>query len=116
MKFRAAQANGKPIQGVSNMIQDLVYVVDKEPDFAEAHNMLALARLQGGGVHSAAESITVAIELSPRNEEYLLNLAQIDLAGKKVGRCDALARPASGQLKSGKSRRSRARVWPTCPR
>ena len=83
VKFRAAQVNRKPIQGVSNMIQDLVYVVDKEPDIAEAHHMLALARLQGGGVHSATGSITIAIQLSPRNEEYLLNLAQIDLAGKK---------------------------------
>ncbi len=83
VKFRAAQLGQKPIAGVSNMIQDLVFVVDKEPDYAEAHNMLALARLQGGGVHSATESIRVAIQLSPRSEQYLLNLAQIDLAGKK---------------------------------
>jgi tetratricopeptide (TPR) repeat protein len=83
VKFRAAEVNQKPIEGVSNMIQDLIFVVDKEPDFAEAHNMLAVARLQGGGVHSAAESIKVAIQLSPRSELYLLNLAQIDLAGKK---------------------------------
>jgi len=82
-KFRAAQSGQKPIEGVSNMIQDLVFVVDKQPDFAEAHNMLALARLQGGGVHSATEAIKVAIQLSPRSERYLLNLAQIDLAGKK---------------------------------
>ena len=90
VKFRAAQVNRKPIQGVSNMIQDLVYVVDKEPDFAEAHNMLAMARLQGGGVHSAAGSIAIAIQLSPRNEQYLLNLAQIDLAGKKWDDATAL--------------------------
>jgi tetratricopeptide (TPR) repeat protein len=83
VKFRAAQLGQKPIEGVSNMIQDLVFVVDKEPDLAEAHNMLALARLQGGGVHSATEAIRVAIQLSPRNEQYVLNLAQIDLAGKK---------------------------------
>jgi len=82
-KFRAAQSGQKPIEGVSNMIQDLVFVVDKEPDFAEAYNMLALARLQGGGVHSAIEAIKVAIQLSPRSEQYLLNLAQIDLAGKR---------------------------------
>ena len=90
VKFRAAQVNRKPFQGVSNMIQDLVYVVDKQPDFAEAHSMLALARLQGGGVHSATESIKVAIQLSPRNEQYLLNLAQIDLAGKKWDDATAL--------------------------
>ena len=83
VKFRAAQLGQRPIEGVSNMIQDLVFVVDKEPDLAEAHNMLALARLQGGGVHSATEAIKVAIQLSPRNEQYVLNLAQIDLAGKK---------------------------------
>ena len=90
LKFRVAQLSGRPIDGVSNMIQDLVFVVDKEPDMAEAHNMLALARLQGGGVHSATESIKVAIQLSPRNEQYLLNLAQIDLAGKKWDDATAL--------------------------
>ncbi len=83
LRYRAAQSAGKPIDGVSNMIQDLIFVVDKEPDFAEAHNMLALARLQGGSVHSAAESIRVAIMLNPRSEQYLLNFSQIDLAGKK---------------------------------
>ena len=83
VKFHAARSSRNPFEGVSNMIQDLVAVVDWDPDFAEAHNMLALARLQGGGVHSATESIRVAIQLSPRNEQYVLNLAQIDLAGKQ---------------------------------
>ena len=82
-KFQAAQSTRTPIQGVSNMIQDLVAVVDWNPDFAEAHNMLAMGRLAGGGVHAATDSIKVAIQLSPRNQQYLLNLAQIDLAGKK---------------------------------
>jgi hypothetical protein len=82
-KFRAAQSRRSKLQGVSNVIQDLVAVVDWDPDFAEAHNMLAMARLEGGGVHAATDSIRVAIQLSPRNQQYLLNLAQIDLAGKK---------------------------------
>jgi hypothetical protein len=90
VKFRASQSSQKPFDGVSNMIQDLVFVVDKEPDMAEAHNMLALARLQGGGVHSATDPIKVAIQLSPRNEQYVLNLAQIDLAGKKWDDATAL--------------------------
>ena len=72
------------------MVQDLVAVVDLEPEFAEAHNMLAMARLQGGGVHAAMESIRVAIQLSPRNEQYLLNLAQIELAGKQWDDATAL--------------------------
>ena len=83
VKYRAAQSSHQPILGVSNMIQDLVAVVDFDPDFAEAHHMLAVARLQGGGVHSAMESIRVASQLSPRNEQYLLDLARIELAGKQ---------------------------------
>ncbi len=48
VKFRAAQSSrGTRFEGVSNMIQDLLVVLDWEPDFAEAHNMLAMARLAG---------------------------------------------------------------------
>jgi len=96
------------------MIQDLVFVVDQQPDFAEAHNMLALARLQGGGVHSATEAIKVAIQLSPRSEQYLLNLAQIDLAGKRWDD----ATPCSSVSKTArirKSRKRRGKIWTTCP-
>ena len=80
------------------MIQDLVAVVDWNPDFAEAHNMLAMGRLAGGGVHAATDSIKVAIQLSPRNEQYLLNLAQIDLAGKKWDDATALLEPLKNSL------------------
>jgi hypothetical protein len=83
LKFRASQSSKQPFQGVSNMMQDLLAVLDWKPDFAEALNLLALARLQGGGIHSAREAIQVAIQLSPRNEQYLLNRARIELAGKQ---------------------------------
>ena len=99
VKFRAARLSGKPIEGVSNMIQDLIFVVDKEPDMAEAHDMLAVARLQGGGVHAATDSIRVAIQLSPRNELYLLHLAQIDLAGKKWDEATPLLERLKGSSK-----------------
>jgi tetratricopeptide (TPR) repeat protein len=82
-KFKVSQSTRKPIQGVSNLIQDLVAVIDWNPDFAEAHNMLAMGRLDGGGVHAATDSMRVAIQLSPRNQQYLLNMVQIDFAGKK---------------------------------
>jgi Flp pilus assembly protein TadD len=90
VKFRAAQSSRSPIQGVSNMVQDLLAVLDWNPDFAAAHNMLAMARLQGGGVHAAMDAIRVAIQLSPRNDQYLMNSAQIDLAGKKWDDATAL--------------------------
>ncbi|MGH9529611.1 MAG: tetratricopeptide repeat protein, partial [Terriglobales bacterium] len=83
MKYQQAQAGGGEIPGLPNMMQDLRTVIDWKPDFAEAYNMLAMARLEGGGIHSAMDAMLPAIQLSPRNEQYLLNLARIDMADKK---------------------------------
>ena len=44
--------------------------------------MLAMAELEGGGVHAAMDSMRAAIQLNPRNQSYLLNMAQIYMAGK----------------------------------
>jgi len=82
--------DGRSFPGLSNMIQDLRVVLDWSPDLAEAYNMLAMARLEGGGVNSALESMRAAIALSPRNNEYLLGLAQIYMAGKKWDDATAL--------------------------
>jgi len=77
------EANGGMIPGLANFMQDLRAVIDWNPEFAEAYDMLAVARLQGGGVHSAMDAIRPAIQFSPRNQTYLLNLAQIEMAGKQ---------------------------------
>ena len=82
--------DGRSFPGLSNMIQDLRVVLDWNPDLAEGYNMLAMARLEGGGVNSALESMRAAIALSPRNSEYLLGLAQIYMAGKKWDDATAL--------------------------
>lgn len=82
--------DGRSFPGLANMIQDLRVVLDWSPDLAEGYNMLALARLEGGGVNSALESMRAAIRLSPRNTEYLLGLAQIYIAGKKWDDATAL--------------------------
>jgi tetratricopeptide (TPR) repeat protein len=90
VKYRAAQASGQPFHGLSNMMQDLRAVLDWNPDFAEAYSMLAMARVEGGGINSAMESMRAAIQLSPRNENYLLNMGQIYMAGKKWDAATAL--------------------------
>ena len=90
VKYRAAQASGQPIQGLANMMADLRAVLDWDPDFAEAYSMLAMARVQGGGTNAAMESMRRAIELNPRSEYYLLNMAQIYMAGKKWDTATAL--------------------------
>lgn len=82
VKYHAAQSSGGELQGLGNMMQDLRAVLDIYPDFAQAYYLLALARLEGGGINSALESIRAAIQLNPRSELYLLGLAQIYMAGK----------------------------------
>ncbi len=83
LKYRTAQTNHEEIGGLANMMIDLKVAIDWYPDFAEAFNMLAMARIEGGGAASALESMKQAIALSPRNEQYVLNLGQVQEAGKK---------------------------------
>jgi len=90
VKYHAAESSGHPFQGLSNMMQDLRAVLDWNPEMAEAYSMLAMARVEGGGVNSAMEAMRAAIQLSPRNQGYLLNMAQIYMAGKKWDAATAL--------------------------
>lgn len=90
VKFRRARFTAQPIQGLANAQQDLRAVIDWAPTFAEAYAMLARVRTEGGGINSAIESMRNAIQFSPRNEQYRLDMAHILLAGKKWDDADAL--------------------------
>ena len=83
LKYRKAQVTHKEMQGIANMMQDLRAVLDWYPEFADAYNMLGMARVEGGGINSALEAQKQAIALAPRNIEYQYNLGQIYVAGKK---------------------------------
>jgi tetratricopeptide (TPR) repeat protein len=83
LKYKTAQAHHEEMQGLANMMIDLKVTLDWYPDFAEGYNMLAMARIEGGGAASAMESIKSAMALSPRNEQYVFNFGQIQEAGKK---------------------------------
>ncbi|MEY2414263.1 MAG: hypothetical protein QOD84_2869 [Acidobacteriaceae bacterium] len=96
VKYHVAQAGGKQVQGLANMLQDLQIVIDWKPQFAEAYNLLAMARMDGGGANSAMTAERQAIALSPRNATYLLNLAHMEEAAKKWD----LAKPLLETLKS----------------
>lgn len=98
LRFRMAQNSGQAIEGgLANVQQDLRAVVDWDPEFAEAYHLLGLAEVQGGGTHAAADSMRKAIELSPRNRRYVLDLADIYLAQKNWDQAQALLE----QLKAG---------------
>ena len=90
VKYRASGDGAQSIQSLGNMMQDLRSTLDWYPEFAEAYNMLAMARLQGGGVNSATEAMRAAMLISPRNQTYVLNMARIYLAGKKWDAAAAL--------------------------
>jgi tetratricopeptide (TPR) repeat protein len=104
VKYQKAQATRQEIQGLANMMQDLRAVTDWYPDFADAYNMLGMARVEGGGINSALEAQRQAIALAPRNVEYQFNLGQIYVAGKKWD----LARELFTRLKAGPDRTAAA--------
>ncbi len=83
LRFKMEQA-GQPMEGaLANVQQNLRMVIDWDPQFAEAYHMLGLAELEGGGTHAAIDTMRTAIQLAPRKEAYVYNLAEIYLAGKK---------------------------------
>jgi tetratricopeptide (TPR) repeat protein len=83
LKYRSAQARRGDIQGLANMMQDLKNVLDWYPELADAYDLLAMARMEGGGPEAAMQSERAAIGLSPRNQIYLYHFAQIYIADKK---------------------------------
>jgi tetratricopeptide (TPR) repeat protein len=89
VRYHLAQTGQAP-GGLPNMMQDLRQVLDWDPEFAAARGMLAMAQLEGGGSHAALDSMRAAILLAPRNQSYLLNLAQIYMAGKSWDAAAAL--------------------------
>ena len=82
VKYHAAEGSSEGFHGLGNMMQDLRATLDWYPDFAQAYAMLAIARIEGGGINSALEAIRAAVRLSPRNESYGLILAKVYMAGK----------------------------------
>jgi hypothetical protein len=83
LKYRIANAKHADIQGLPNMMQDLRAVLEWYPQFADAYDLMAMARKVGGGSVAAMQAEHAAIQLSPRNQEYVYHLAQIYIEAKK---------------------------------
>jgi tetratricopeptide (TPR) repeat protein len=90
LKRRLADSTAAAVQGLPNMMQDLRLMLDWAPEFAEAHAMLAMAQLEGGGTNAAMDSMRAALQVAPRNQSYVLGMAQIYLAGKHWDAATAL--------------------------
>ena len=90
LKYRAAQAKHGDIQGLANMMQDLRAVLEWFPEFADAYDLTAMARMEGGGSTAAMQAERAAMQLSPRDERYVFHLAEIYIAAKKWEAAQAL--------------------------
>jgi hypothetical protein len=83
LKYRIAKTKHTDIQGLPNMMQDLRAVLDWYPEFADAYDLMAMARKVGGGPVAAMQAERAAMQLSPRNQEYVYHLAEIYIEAKK---------------------------------
>jgi hypothetical protein len=90
LKYRIAQTKHTDIQGLPNMMQDLRAVLDWRPEFAAAYDLMAMARMAGGGSMTAMQAERAAIQQSPRNQEYLYHLGEIYVSAKKWDAAKAL--------------------------
>jgi hypothetical protein len=83
LKYRIAQSKHADIVGLPNMIQDLHAVLAWYPEFADAYDLLATAHMKGGGPVAAMQAERAAVQLSPRNQQYVYNMAEIYIADKR---------------------------------
>ncbi len=83
LKFRIAQSKHTDVLGLPNMIQDLRAVLEWYPEFANAYDLMATAHREGGGSIAAMQAERAAMQLSPRNQQYALHLAEIYISDKK---------------------------------
>ena len=83
LKYRMAQASHRDTQGLPNMMLDLKAVLEWYPEMADAYDLLAMARNEGGGSVAAIQAEHAAITLSPRDQRYAYHLALIYITSKK---------------------------------
>jgi tetratricopeptide (TPR) repeat protein len=83
LQYRIARSKHTDILGLPNMMQDLRAVLEWYPEFADAYDLMATARKEGGSSASAMQAERAALQLSPRNQQYVYNLAEIYIADKK---------------------------------
>ncbi len=68
----------------AEMKKELETSIALDPNFADAYSLMAFAQFSAGDHDGALQSARKAVSLSPRNEGYLFNLAQILMGAEKV--------------------------------
>ena len=65
------------------MTKELQAATALDPNFADSYMLLSFAQMHAGDIPAALASIQKAVALSPRNENYQFNLAQMYLSSRK---------------------------------
>jgi len=90
---RAGLASGAKSEG---MKKELETAIALDPKLADAYSLLAWAQAFSGEPEKGLTTMKKAVELSPRNEMYQINLANIYLANRKVNEAITLLRGLAG--------------------
>ena len=78
--------------------KELETAIALDPKLADAYSLLAHAQAASGDPEKGQQTMKKAVELSPRNETYKINLANIYLANAKVDEAIALLQNLSTSL------------------
>jgi len=72
------------------MTQELEASIDLDPSFADSYALLSFAQSKAGDPAKALETMKKALAISPRNETYLYNLADLYLVNRQPDQAIAL--------------------------
>ena len=89
LKYRMADTTKTEIKGLPNMMQDLRAVLEWYPEFADAYDLLGIARNEGGSTSTAMQAERAAMSLSPRDDRYAYHMALIYIDSKRWEAADA---------------------------
>ena len=83
------------------MKKELETAIALDPKLADAYSLLAFAQAVSGEPEKGLATMKKAVELSPRNEMYQVNLANIYMANRKVDEAIALLHGLAGSGSPG---------------
>jgi cytochrome c-type biogenesis protein CcmH/NrfG len=95
---------------LSTMKTDLEKSIALDPEFADSYALLAYAHMVSGEHDDAIASLKKAIELSPRNEQYLFNLSQMYVAQGNVQEATAVLGPLASSSNPEVAARARESI------
>jgi len=87
--------------------KELEIAIALDPQLADAYSLLGYAQAVSGEPGKGLATMRKAVELSPRNEMYQFNLANIYLANRKADEAIALLRALSGSANAEVASRAR---------